>query len=81
MRLRLLLRAPHPRRALQGGPVVASWQGRLLEEAVVGHSLLLGGVPRFDILGAPLTHGRGLNSSTPVTLPGVWCTMKRASNL
>ena len=78
----LLLRAPHPRLALRGGPLVPPWQGGLLEEAVVGHLLLGGGgVPRFDILGAPLTHGWKLNSSTPVAVPAVWCTMKRASNL
>ena len=70
-RLRLLLRAPHPRLALRGGPLVPPWQRGLVEEAVVGHLLLGGGVPRFDILGAPLTHGGRLNSSTPVTVPGV----------
>ena len=42
-RLHLLLRTPQPRLALQGGPLVPPWQGGLLEEAVVGHLLLVGG--------------------------------------
>ena len=34
------------------------WMGGLLAEAAVGHLLLVGvGIPRFDILEAPLTHG------------------------
>ena len=40
-----------------------------------------GGVHLFDILGAPLLHGGRKTYSTPVAVPGVWCTMKRASNL
>ena len=39
-----------------------------------------GGVPGFDILGAPLKHGGRLKSSTPAGVPGMWCTMKHASN-
>ena len=62
------------------GPSVAggaAWGG-----AVVGHLLLVeGGVHRSDILGAPLLHGGRTTYSTPVAVPGVWCTMKRASNL
>ena len=59
-RQRLLLRAPHPRLALRGGPLVPPWQGGLLGGAVVGHHLLVeGGVHPFDILGAPLLHGGG----------------------
>ena len=44
-RLRLLLRAPHPRLALRGGPLVPLWRGGggLLAEAVVGHLLLVEG--------------------------------------
>ena len=81
-RLRLLLRAPHVRLALRGGPLVPLWQGGLLEEAVLGHFLLAGeGGPPFDILGAPLKCGGRLNSCTPVAVPAVWCTMKCASNL
>ena len=57
-RLHQLLRAPHPRLTLRGGPLVPPWQGGLLGEAVLGHLLLVeGGVHRFDILGAPLKHG------------------------
>ena len=49
--------------------------------AVVGHLLLVeGGVHPFDILGA-LLHGGRKTYSTPVAVPGVWCTTKRASNL
>ena len=81
-RQHLLLRAPRPRLALRGGPVVPPWQGGLLGGAVVGHLLLVeGGVHLFDILGAPLLHGGGKTYSTPVAVPGVWCTTKRASNL
>ena len=81
-RQRLLLRAPHPRLALPGGPLVPPWQGGLLGGAVVGHLLLVeGGVHLFDILGAPLLHGGRKTYSTPVAVPGVWCTTKRASNL
>ena len=81
-RLHQLLRAPHPRLTLRGGPLVPPWQGGLLGEAVVGHLLLVeGGVHRFDILWALLKHGGRTNYSTPVAVPGVWCTMKRASNL
>ena len=81
-RQHLLLRAPHPRLALRGGPVVPPWQGGLLGGAVVGHLLLVeGGVHLFDILGAPLLHGGRKTYSTPVAVPGVWCTTKRASNL
>ena len=81
-RQRLLLRAPHPRFALWEGPLVPPWQGGLLGGAVVGHLLLVeGGVHRFDIPGAPLKHGGRMTYSTRVTVPGVWCTMKRASNL
>ena len=62
MRLRRLLRAPHPYFDLQAGPPVPPWPVRLLAEAVVGHHLLLGvGVPHFDILGPPLKHGGRLN--------------------
>ena len=79
---RLLLRAPHPRLALRGGPLVPQWQGGLLGGAVVGHLLLVeGGVHPFDVLGAPLLHGGRKTYSTPVAVPGVWCTTKRASNL
>ena len=47
---------------------------------MVGHLLLVeGGVHRFDILKAPLLHGGRTTYSTPVAVPGVWCTMKRAS--
>ena len=61
-RLRLLLRAPHPRPILAGGPLVPPWQEGLPGEAVVGHLLLVeGGLPRFDILGAPLKHGGTTN--------------------
>ena len=81
-RQRLLLRAPHPRLALRGGPLVPPWQGGLLGGAVVAHLLLVeGGVHLFDILGAPLLHGGRTTYSTPVAVPGVWCTTKRASNL
>ena len=81
-RQHLLLRAPHPRLALRGGPLVPPWQGGLLGGAVVGHLLLVeGGVHPFDILGAPLLHGGRTTYSTPVAVPGVWCTTKRASNL
>ena len=81
-RQRLLLRAPHPRLALRGGPLVLPWQGGLLGGAVVGHLLLVeGGVHPFDILGAPLLHGGRKTYNTPVAVPGVWCTTKRASNL
>ena len=53
-RLRLLLRAPHPRLALRGGPLVPPWHGGLLEEAVVGHLLLVGGGgPSFRHSGGP----------------------------
>ena len=38
-----MLRAPQPRLALRGGPLVPTWQGALLGEAVVGHLLLVGG--------------------------------------
>ena len=56
-RLHQLLRAPHPRLTLRGGPLVSLWQEGLVGEAVVGHLLLVeGGVHRFDILGAPLKH-------------------------
>ena len=80
--LRLLLRTPHPRLALRGGPLVPPWRRGLLAEAVVGHLLLLGrGVSRFNILGAPLKQGGGTNQNTPVAVHGVWCTMKHASNL
>ena len=69
--LHQLLRAPHPPFALLWGPLVPPWPGGLLAEAAVGHLLLVGvGVPRFDILGAPLKHGGRLNSSTPVAVPG-----------
>ena len=78
----LLLRAPHPRLALRGGPLVPPWQGGLLGGAVVGHLLLVeGGVHLFDILGGPLLHGGRKTYSTPVAVPGVWCTTNRASNL
>ena len=81
-RQHLLLRTPHPRLALRGGPPVPPWQGGLLGRAVVGQLLLVeGGVHRLDILGAPLKHGGRTTYSTPVAVPGVWCTMKRASNL
>ena len=81
-RQHLLLRAPHPRLALRGGPLVPAWQGGLLGGAVVGHLLLVeGGVHPFDILGAPPLHGGRKTYSTPVAVPGVWCTTKRASNL
>ena len=81
-RQRLLLRAPHSRLALRGGPLVPPWQGGLLGGAVVAHLLLVeGGVHLFDILGAPLLHGGRTTYSTPVAVPGVWCTTKRASNL
>ena len=81
-RQRLLLRAPHPRLALRGDPLVPPWQGGLLGGAVVGHLLLVeGGVHPFDILGAPLLHGGRKTYSTPVAVPAVWCTAKRASNL
>ena len=81
-RQRLLLRAPNPRHALRGGPLVPPWQGGLPGGAVVGHLLLVEGeVHLFDILGAPLLHGGRTTHSTPVTVPGVWCTTKRASNL
>ena len=54
----LLLRAPQPRLALRGGPLVPPWQEGLLGGAVVGHLLLVEGrVHLFDILGAPLLHG------------------------
>ena len=79
---RPLLRAPHPRLALRKGPLVPPWQGGLLWGAVVGHLLLVEeGVHRFDILGALLIHGGRTTYSTPAAVPGVWCTMKRASNL
>ena len=77
-----MLRAPHPRLALRGGPLVPPWQGGLLGGAVVGQFLLVeGGVHRFDILGAPLQHGGRTTYSTPVAVTGVWGTLKRASNL
>ena len=81
-RLRLLLRAPHPRLALRGGPLVPPWRGGAAGGGGGGSSPPRGGgVPHFDILGAPLKPGGRLNSSTPVAVPAVWCTMKRASNL
>ena len=81
-RQQLLLRAPHARIALRGGPLVPPWQGGLLGGAVVGCLLLVEeGVHLSDILGAPLLHGGRKTYSTPVAVPGVWCTMKRASNL
>ena len=50
--------------------------------AVVSQLLLVeGGVHQCNILGAPLSHGGRTSYSTPVAVPGVWCTMKRASNL
>ena len=50
--------------------------------AVAGQLLLVeGGVHQFEILRAPLRHGGRTTYSTPVAVPGVWCTMKRASNL
>ena len=66
-----------------GGP---TWSlrggGGLLGGAVVGHLLLVeGGVHPFDILGAPLLHGRRKTYSTSVAVPVLWCTTKRASNL
>ena len=57
-RLRLLLRAPHPRLALRGGPLVPPWQGGLQEEAVVGH-LLLGGGSLVSTFGGPRSHTGG----------------------
>ena len=77
-RQHLLLRAPHPHLTLRGGPLLPPWQGGLLGGAVVGHLLLVeGGVH----LGAPLENGVKTTYSTPVSVPGVWCTMKCASNL
>ena len=62
VRLHLLLRAPHPRSALLGGPLVPPWPRGLLAEVVVGHLLPMGvGVPGFSILGAPLKHGGRMN--------------------
>ena len=55
-RLHLLLRAPHARLTLQGGPLVPPWQGGLLGEVVVGHLLLLF---LFNTPGVPLKHGGG----------------------
>ena len=73
---------PTPPSRPAGGPLVPPWQGGLLGGAVVGHLLLVeGGVHPFDILGAPLLHGGRKTYSTPVAVPGVWCTTKRASNL
>ena len=41
--------------------LVPPWPGGLLAEAVVGHLLLMGvEVPRLDILGTPLKHGKSL---------------------
>ena len=61
-RLRLLLRTPHARFALRGGPLVPPWPEGLLAEAVVGHLLLVGvGVSRFHNLGTPLKHRGRLN--------------------
>ena len=80
-RRHLLLRASRPRLALRVGPLLPPWQGGLLGKAVVGHLLLVEGVVHpFDIPGASLKHGGSTNCSTPVAVPGVWCTMKRASN-
>ena len=78
----LLLRAPHPRPALRGGPLVPPWQAGLLWGAVVGYPLLVeGGVNLFDILGASILHGGRKTYSTPLAVPNLWCTMKRASSL
>ena len=55
-RLHLLLRAPHARLTLQGGPLVPPWQGGLLGEAVVGHLLLLF---LFNVPGARSNTGGG----------------------
>ena len=58
-RLRLLLCAPDPGVALWGGHLVPLWQGGLLEEALVGHHLLVGGGgPSFRLSGGP-TQTRG----------------------
>ena len=77
-----MLHAAHPLSALRAGPLVPPWPGGLLAEAVVGYLLLVGVVlPRFDIPGAPLKHGARLKQRTHVAVPGVWCTMKYASNL
>ena len=56
-RLHLLLRAQHLRFALRGDPLVPPWPGGVLAEAVAGRLLLVGvEVPRFAILGAPLSN-------------------------
>ena len=69
-RLHQLLRAPHPRLTLRGGPLVPPWQGELLGEAVVGHLLLVeAAIHRFDILGAPLKHGGRTNHSRTCGCP------------
>ena len=69
-RQHLLLRAPHPRLALRGGPLVPPWQGGLLGGAVVGHLLLVEReVHPFDILGAPLLQGQRKAYSTPCGCP------------
>ena len=81
-RQHLLLRAPHPRFALQGGPLVPPWQGGLLGGAVVGHLLLWRGGSIVSTFWGLLSYtGGGATYSTPVAVPDVWCTMKRASNL
>ena len=81
-RLHQLLRTPHPCLTLWRGPLVPPWQEGLLGEAVVGHLLLVvAGVHCFDILGGPLKHVGRTTYGTPVAVPGVLCTMKRASNI
>ena len=82
-RRHLLLYAPDPRLALRAGALVPPWQGGLLGEALVGHLLLVvGGGPLFRHPGGPSqTRGGGATYSTPVAVPGVWCTRNRASSL
>ena len=58
-RLRLLLRGPHPRLALWGSPLVPLWQGKLLEEVVVGHLLHVGGGSLVSTFWGPRSNAGG----------------------
>ena len=81
-RLRLLLCAPHPRFTLRGGPLVPPWPGGAAGGGGGGsYPPRGGGGPSFQYSGGPIHTGGRMNQSTPVAVPGVWCTIKRASNL
>ena len=52
-RQHLLLRAPHPRLILRGGPLVPPWQGGLLGGGLLGHLLLVEGGSIFSTFWGP----------------------------